>query len=103
MSADTALRAAFSRRTFLQSVLAGSAAVALSGTVSTRIAMAADPSYDGDVLVVLSLRGGFDGLNAVVPAGDPNYLVARPRTSESQAMPCSGWTPCSDCIPQWRH
>ncbi len=78
MSADTVLRAALSRRTFLQSVLAGSAAVALSGTVSTRIAMAADPSYDGDVLVVLSLRGGFDGLNAVVPAGDPNYLVARP-------------------------
>ena len=32
----------------------------------------------GDVLVVLSLRGGFDGLNAIVPIGDPGYLPARP-------------------------
>ena len=31
-----------------------------------------------DVLVVLSLRGGFDGLSAIVPAGDANYYRARP-------------------------
>lgn len=31
-----------------------------------------------DVLVVISLRGGFDGLSAIVPAGDANYLRARP-------------------------
>ena len=31
-----------------------------------------------DVLVVISLRGGFDSLSAVVPAGDANYLRARP-------------------------
>jgi len=31
-----------------------------------------------DVLVVLSLRGGFDGLSAIVPAADPNYSRARP-------------------------
>jgi uncharacterized protein (DUF1501 family) len=30
------------------------------------------------VLVVLSLRGGFDGLNAIVPIGDPGYGKARP-------------------------
>jgi len=40
--------------------------------------MAADPGYTGDVLVVISLRGGFDGLSAIVPAGDPDYLLARP-------------------------
>jgi uncharacterized protein (DUF1501 family) len=28
--------------------------------------------------VLLSLRGGFDGLSAVVPAGDPAYYAARP-------------------------
>ena len=78
MNANSAICAALSRRRFLQSILAGSAGIALSGTVSTRIAMAADPSYTGDVIVVLSLRGGFDGLNAIVPAGDPDYLVARP-------------------------
>ena len=46
---------------------------------NTRYAFAAAPAaYTGDVLVVLSLRGGFDGLNAVVPIGDPGYLAARP-------------------------
>ncbi len=38
----------------------------------------AGPAYTGEVLVVVSLRGGFDGLSAVVPAADPNYLAARP-------------------------
>jgi uncharacterized protein (DUF1501 family) len=46
---------------------------------AARYAFAATPSADSsDVLVVLSLRGGFDGLNAVVPIGDPGYLAARP-------------------------
>jgi uncharacterized protein (DUF1501 family) len=31
-----------------------------------------------DTLVVLSLRGGFDGLSAVVPGSDPAYAAARP-------------------------
>ena len=31
----------------------------------------AAPGYAGDTLVVLSLRGGFDGLGAIVPAADP--------------------------------
>ena len=34
----------------------------------------------GNVLVVLSLRGGVDGLGLVVPHGDPNYYLARPST-----------------------
>ena len=33
---------------------------------------------DGDVLVVLTLRGGFDGLTAVAPIGDPEYRRLRP-------------------------
>ncbi|MGX6605860.1 DUF1501 domain-containing protein [Micromonosporaceae bacterium Da 78-11] len=65
------------RRTLLGGVLAGLAAAA---TVDTRLAFAADASAkaDGDVLVLLSLRGGFDGLSAVVPAGDAGYYAARP-------------------------
>jgi uncharacterized protein (DUF1501 family) len=31
-----------------------------------------------DVLVVLSMRGGMDGLSVVVPSGDPGYRAARP-------------------------
>jgi uncharacterized protein (DUF1501 family) len=38
----------------------------------------ADEGYRGDTLVVLSLRGGFDGLTAIAPIGDPDYYRARP-------------------------
>src|SRR3954452_23199938 len=62
-----------SRRTLLGGALGGLAAAGLS----TRMAFAA-PGYTGDTLVVLSLRGGFDGLAAIVPAGDPDYLRLRP-------------------------
>lgn len=56
-------------------------AAALTGLaaagLSTRLAYAA-PGYAGDTLVLLSLRGGFDGLSAIVPIGDPGYYAARP-------------------------
>lgn len=66
-----------SRRMFLKG--AGTAVLAglMSEGLSTRVAFAATP-YSGDTLVVLSLRGGFDGLNAIVPVGDPDYLTWRP-------------------------
>jgi uncharacterized protein (DUF1501 family) len=73
--------AGLSRRRLLG---AAGAAVALGvvgglvrDTASTRLAFAGT-GYTGDVLVVLSLRGGFDGLSAVVPAADPQYAAARP-------------------------
>ena len=34
-------------------------------------------TVDGNVMVVISLRGGIDGLGMVVPHGDPDYLTAR--------------------------
>ena len=37
----------------------------------------------GNVLVVISLRGGIDGLGMVVPHGDPGYYDARPRIGVS--------------------
>ena len=46
-----------------------------SATVS---ASAASPSPASAVLVVLSLRGGADGMSLVVPHGDPGYYTARP-------------------------
>lgn len=45
----------------------------------------AAPGYTGDVLVVLSLRGGFDGLSAVVPVADPAYAQLRPNIGVSAA------------------
>ena len=79
----------FSRRSFLRraaatGALAGAAAVG-GQSLATRYAFAATPvDYTGDVLVVISLRGGFDGLSAVVPYGDldaqsqPYYYQLRP-------------------------
>ena len=61
-----------------RTLLAGTAAGVTGALLDTRFAFAADASYSGDVLVLLSLRGGFDGLSAIVPAGDPGYYSARP-------------------------
>src|SRR4051812_3596993 len=71
------------RRTLLRTAAAAGAlgvvTTAVGETVTTRYAFADDrAAYTGDVLVVLSLRGGFDGLGAVVPTGDPDYLRLRP-------------------------
>ena len=76
---------------------AGSAAVALSGTVST---LNRDgrrpPPYDGDVLVVLSLRG-FRRAQRGRSCWGPNYLVARPNIGiPSNAL--LGLDSCSGCI-----
>jgi len=64
---------AISRRSFLKRAgVAGLVAGIASETAFTRLAFGATP-YTGDVLVILSLRGGFDGLQAIVPAAEPHY------------------------------
>jgi uncharacterized protein (DUF1501 family) len=74
-----------SRRSFLKGAAAAGVFAGLATeTLATRLAFAAAP-YDGDVLVVLSLRGGFDGLNAIVPAADPDYATWRPNVGIPQA------------------
>ncbi|AGZ45902.1 DUF1501 domain-containing protein [Actinoplanes friuliensis] len=67
-----------SRRKLLAAGAAGAFAGLVGEQLSTQLAFAADNSYAGDVLVLLSLRGGFDGLSAIVPAGDAGYYRARP-------------------------
>jgi uncharacterized protein (DUF1501 family) len=70
-----------SRRRLLGNTAAVGAAAGLTGLVgeglSTNLAFAAE-SYTGDTLIVVSLRGGFDGLSAIAPVGDPDYYKARP-------------------------
>ena len=50
----------------------------VTGSVFREVALAASGSAD-NILIVVSLRGGADGLSLVVPHGDPGYLNARPR------------------------
>jgi uncharacterized protein (DUF1501 family) len=80
-----------SRRGLLGRAAGVGAAGALAGLVgeglSTQLAFAAE-AYTGDTLVVLSLRGGYDGLSAIAPIGDPAYYRARPTIAlpKSQAI-----------------
>lgn len=77
MKDDCSCQPTLTRRRFLGLTLAAGATIATMNPLSTRVAFAAGPST-GDVLVVLSLRGGFDGLSAVAPVADPAYQAARP-------------------------
>lgn len=68
------------RREFLRllvSAAASTAAVGLSNPLRPRFAFA--QSGSGKTLVVIFQRGGNDGLNTVVPFGDPSYYTLRPR------------------------
>jgi len=86
---------------------------ALAGaSASTRVAFAAESassaSYSGDTLVVVSLRGGFDGLSAIAPIGDPDYYQARPTIGlpKSQVIAGDGTfglhPALAPLLPQWR-
>jgi uncharacterized protein (DUF1501 family) len=79
-----------SRRRVLAAGAAGAFAALAGEQLSTRLAFAADSTYGGDVLVLLSLRGGFDGLSAVVPAGDAAYYAARPTIGVPKAQLIGG-------------
>ncbi|MCS6803105.1 MAG: DUF1501 domain-containing protein [Chloroflexota bacterium] len=66
-----------SRRRFLAGC--SGAIAALSGAWVSHLAFAEPaPANAGDILVSIFLRGGIDGLNLVVPHGDPHYAVNRP-------------------------
>jgi len=79
--------ARFSRRSFLKGAAATGLLAGLAGSemLSAQLAFA-DASYTGDVLVLLSLRGGMDGVNVIVPAGDPDYMMMRPNIGLEQSV-----------------
>ena len=87
--ARTALSADVSRRGFLAAAGIGASAASFAlGSSSAQAATQltfADAGYAGDTLVVLSFRGGFDGLSAVAPVGDADYYTARPNIAVPQA------------------
>lgn len=70
-----------SRRTFLQGAVAAVGAAVTTtaiGDVITQTAYGATAA-NPNVLVVLSLRGGADGLSMIVPHAEPGYETARKR------------------------
>ncbi|MCW2545755.1 MAG: hypothetical protein JWN96_215 [Mycobacterium sp.] len=79
------------RRSMLAAMGVTAGAVAVS-PLASRVAFAADANYTGDVLVVLSMHGGWDTLSIVPPIGDPNYATLRPTIGipASLALPAGG-------------
>ena len=96
-------KALIGRRTLLGGALAGIA----GATVSTDLSFAAG-AYTGDTLVVISLHGGFDGLSAVVPIGDPHYYKARPTIGVPKSQVIAGdgtfglHPALAPLLPQWK-
>jgi uncharacterized protein (DUF1501 family) len=76
----------FNRRHFLTRSLQGSSLVSLNAMVPqfvSRTAQAAAPGKD-NILVVLEMTGGNDGLNTVIPYGDDLYHKARPTLRQTK-------------------
>jgi uncharacterized protein (DUF1501 family) len=67
-----------SRRRFLATTGALIGGAAVSGMIGDVFTQTAYGAPGGNTLVVLSLRGGSDGLSMIVPHGDPGYARARP-------------------------
>lgn len=78
------------RRQFLERTLKGSSLVALTTVVPGFVASTARAATAGkdNILVVLEMTGGNDGLNTVVPYADDHYQKARPtlRLSRGQVV-----------------
>ena len=71
------------RQFFARAAAAGVVGGLFAEGLSTRLAFGA-AAYTGDTLVVLSLRGGFDSIQAVVPNGDVHYATWRPTVAIPQ-------------------
>jgi uncharacterized protein (DUF1501 family) len=75
----------FTRRRVMQGSAAMVAALGVQA-VSTRYAFsAASKTLDADTVVVISLRGGWDGLNVVVPTFEDAYYQQRPTIAVPKA------------------
>jgi len=78
----------FTRRQFLTSSLKGASLVALGSVVPqfvARTARAAVPGKD-NILVVIEMTGGNDGVNTVIPYADDLYHKARPTLRQTKEV-----------------
>jgi uncharacterized protein (DUF1501 family) len=75
-------RSHLSRRSLLQGAAAVGGAMAVTQMFGEAMMQATFAgTRGGNTMVVISLRGGVDGLGVVVPHGDPGYYQARPSTA----------------------
>ena len=74
-----------SRRRFLGGMAVAGATAATTSLFGQAVRQASFGAVGGNVLVVISFRGGIDGLGMVVPHGDPAYYTARPRIAVPKA------------------
>src|SRR5262245_8384423 len=74
------------RRQFLTRTLQGSSLVALGAVVPQFVAKTAQaaPAGKDNILVVLEMTGGNDGLNTVIPYADDLYHKARPTLRQTK-------------------
>jgi uncharacterized protein (DUF1501 family) len=84
-----------SRRAFLRTT----GSIALLGGITPPSLLAGPapdirPTHKGKTLVAVFLRGGIDGLNVIVPHGDPDYY--RHRSSLAIARPSGNTDSCRD-------
>ena len=83
----------WTRRRFLQATLAGAGAAMAAPYLNMAEAFAAAPLGRNDgVLVVITMGGGNDSLNMVVPTGNSTYYSKRPTIAVKQAdaLPLAG-------------
>ena len=84
----TAVPALTRRRFLTATAVTGAAALAVAGATvvpwEDLLASAGDLDPDAGVLVVVTLYGGNDGLNTLVPASDPAYQQARPHLAYAE-------------------
>src|SRR5213079_2916490 len=93
MSNETSFktRREFLRTTMLGSALSWTVPAFLANTFSALHSDAADKATqtatgrDSEILVILQMAGGNDGLNTVVPFSNDHYQRARPRLAFSAA------------------
>lgn len=79
--------AGLSRRALLANLLAaGAGGMVLASSDDVFATAAFGATVGGNVVVVLSQRGGADGLSLVVPHGDKNYYTQRPTTAIPKAQ-----------------
>ena len=77
--AEFARAAGLSRRRFLAGMAATSGAAVTASVFGDAFRQASfGQGVGNNVMVVISLRGGVDGMGIVVPHGDPAYYAARP-------------------------
>lgn len=93
------------RRNFLKALGIGAVASAFS---SANLAFAVSRNPYANLLVLVELKGGNDGLNTVIPYGDPSYYqlrpkIAIPREQVLQLDEATGLNPAlSPLLPLWQ-